>query len=59
MKHCQEKTILETIANNCYGRISFVYRQAGCLPMAVKDSMPSACIVSSRLCDIYHPGMLQ
>ncbi len=45
--------ILETIVKKYNGRIKFLYRQAGCLPTAVKkDSMPSTCSVSSRLCYI-------
>ncbi len=31
--------ILETIVKKCNGRIKFLYRQAGCLPTAVKKTL--------------------
>ncbi len=31
--------ILETIVKKCTGRIKFMYRQAGCLPRAVKRTL--------------------
>ncbi len=40
--------ILETTIKKCTGRIKFLYRQAGCLPMAVKKT-PCQVLVQCHL----------